>query len=275
MMKGFGLMVVLVWGLASCGDAMDQGPVKGTGLRVVNGAPSADDAWPGVVLLYSRESGSICTGTFITPEKLLTAAHCTAHGGGIDRNGRVESGSLLIIEVDTEEMVITDVLGESLAMHRHPSADDDWDFTPEIPEATVNRYDIAVLTFPRGYSDHVVPLATRSPRSGDVLTIVGYGLDQNHSRGDSSSCCTKREGINEVESVGEGLIRFRGADRTTTADGTEVSAAPGDSGGPLFIDGRQVGVTSGGRRSLFGRTSESMFVDLTSSSSRSFLRSAR
>lgn len=67
-------------------------------------------------------------------------------------------------------------------------------------------------------------------------------------------------------SISGGFIQFTGVDSTTTADGTDSSSASGDSGGPLFINGKVAGVTSGG----FGRT-RSLYIDLWSAESQAFL----
>jgi hypothetical protein len=110
----------------------------------------------------------------------------------------------------------------------------------------------------------VAQLFAQPPRPGDQLTIVGYGLNDLRTR---SGAGRKRVGTNTVTRVSSGMIQFQAYQGERKA----VSGS-GDSGGPLFINGKLAGVTSGGAH--FGGFKESMYVDLSSQMSQAFLRDA-
>jgi hypothetical protein len=85
----------------------------------------------------------------------------------------------------------------------------------------------------------------------------------------------KRDGTNVVDDVADGFITFIGTPQAAEGiePGTKVLAGSGDSGGPLFIDGKLAGVTSGGGLYWAGSGYDglSYYVDINSESSRSFL----
>lgn len=262
-------MVAAVLGVftAGCGQAPEPGSLK-----VSNGQETADHEHQSVVMLYyssGANQGSVCTGTFIDHDTLITAAHCTM-GGDADRNGRVDlTVNVIKLEKNASGENQARIIAESTEIHRHPQ----WD--AEFRRVQVNAYDLAVIRFPAGTAPETSAIRSRQARTGERFTIVGFGLNhvpRNPARADSSSVGTKRHGRNTIDSVSSGFINFSGVGDFTNGDGDNVNSAPGDSGGPMFIGGELVGVTSGGGRTLFGG-GRSAYIDLHSSVSRSFLRS--
>jgi secreted trypsin-like serine protease len=241
---------------AACGVA----PADRSEVKVTNGREVGETEYPSVVLLYDKTQGAICTGTFITPTVVLSAAHCTM-GGKVDADGNVDL-KLAIIKISDAAEKKAELVAESTAIVRNPL----WDKNG----GNVNKYDLSLITFPEGTAQAVSAIASTPAKAKDKFTIVGYGLNQmkDVSKGDSAG--VKREGVNTVSSVSGGFIQFTGKDSTTSGDGTDSSSASGDSGGPLFINGKVAGVTSGGGWGGFGRT-RSLYVDLWSTESRAFL----
>lgn len=231
--------------------------------KITNGREIDNDEYPSVVMLYDPKMGAICTGTFITETTVIAAAHCTM-SGKIDSQGNV-NGKLLIVNVRNLATGDVEVIAESQAMVRNPL----W----EKNGKNVNKWDLSLLTFPKGVSKAVSEFATAKPKVSDPFTIVGYGLNQSKNLFDGSSAGVKRIGTNTVAAIWDGFIQFKGQSATTTADGTKSSASGGDSGGPLFINGKLAGITSGGGADWFGlgSSSTSLYVDLSSAESKAFL----
>ncbi|SMF28436.1 trypsin-like serine protease [Pseudobacteriovorax antillogorgiicola] len=251
--KVFSLSLGLGLGLSNCGTDTSSD------VKVANGIEIPETTFPSVVLLYDQ-AGSICTGTFITEEIVLTAAHCSMSGDVNTRTGEVDL-TLGIIEIEDAAEGKAKLVAQSTKIYRNPL----WDSNGR----NVNRYDLGVVYFPKGTARAVSDLTAGSARSGDEFTIVGYGLNQTNDLQDGSSAGIKRIGYNTVSSVSGGFIQFTGQTETTNGDGSDASSSSGDSGGPLFIDGELAGVTSGGGNS-FGRA-RSLYIDIHSSTSKDFL----
>lgn len=252
-----GAVTLAVIGLASaCGVA----PADRSEVKVTNGREVGDTEYPSVVLLYDQTQGAICTGTFITPTVVLSAAHCTM-GGKVDADGNVDL-KLAIIKISDAANKEAELVAQSTAVVRNPL----WDKNG----GNVNKFDLSLITFPEGTAQAMSSIASTPAKTKDKFTIVGYGLNQMKDVSNGDSAGMKREGVNTVSRLSGGFIQFTGKDSTTTGDGTDVSSASGDSGGPLFINGKVAGVTSGGGWGGFGRT-RSLYIDLWSIESRAFL----
>ncbi len=241
-----------LWG---CGQVTEKSDVK-----VTNGREVKEGEYPSVVLLFDKAAGAICTGTFINPTTVLTAAHCSM-SGSINAEGEVNI-QLSIINIKDAVKKEAEIVAESTRVVRNPL----WDKNG----GNVNGYDLSLVTFAPGVAKGVSALASQGARVGDRLEIVGFGLNQATDLKNTNSAGIKRVGTNKVTNVALGFIQFTGADKTSKADGTNSSASSGDSGGPLFINGKVAGVTSGGGWGGFGKT-QSLYIDLSSDSSQEFL----
>ena len=225
-----------------------------------------------MVLLYDTAHKSLCTGTFISDDTVLTAAHCTMGSPSVDPDtGRVSGLSLTIMKLVKASPKTMSKVASSVDVFRNTH----WD-RAELTK-TVNEYDLGIVKFPPGTSNATARLAADSPSAGNKLTVVGYGLNFIPKPGDAtydhSSSGIKRAGTNTVSAVEDGFIRFEGQDADTSEDGTNVSSSHGDSGGPMFVDEQLVGVTSGGGINDSGH-GVSLYIDLNSATSRSFLQGA-
>ncbi len=245
-------------GLSACGVQEDTSSQK-----ITNGLEIASDEYKSVVMLYDPKQGAICTGTFISDDTVISAAHCTMSGKA-NAQGNV-TGSLVIVNPINIQAGQVEQVAKTIKMVRNPL----W----EKNGKNVNKWDLSVLTFPKGTARAVSEIASSAPVAKDPFVIVGYGLNQSKNLFDGSTAGVKRLGNNVVGSVTDGFIQFKGQSATTTADGTKSSASGGDSGGPLFVDGKLAGITSGGAADWFGfgSSSTSLYVDLNSPESQAFL----
>lgn len=187
---------------------------------LVNGEIDTKDEYSPVVELKSGLS--ICTGTFVSDNTLITAAHCIKSdepGGGIKALFK----------------------GKSLAPIKT--------FIPVVPaeEKRQPKNDVAVVLFPNGTSDEWFPVSRIPPRAGQRFTIVGFG--QTDFVGNNASDEKRRFGYNTITEITDGGATIKYELSVTCqgqALGIDAMAGRGDSGGPLFTKSGLIGIISRG-----------------------------
>lgn len=219
--------ISVVLGLTACHEKQNEESV----IHVTNGAAIDGDEYPAVVQL--KLGNSSCTGTFLSSDVVLTAAHC----------------------------VVNKSFPKEIKVLTHPLY---------IASSGANRADLAFIKFAEKKSEHHVKISPRPAKANDTITIVGFGLSDAE---DPRSSGVKRKGSNLLDTRGDGLLVFSGVVRGAEENGRESASASGDSGGPMLVDGRQVGVTSAGV--VKGNTKFSIYVDLHSAESKQFFRQAQ
>ncbi|QDU40421.1 Trypsin [Maioricimonas rarisocia] len=188
--------------------------------KIINGTPT--DQFDTVGIVGDNVFGGFCTGTLITPTHVLTAGHC-AQGVG-----------------DTEGIFVLDGnVYTTSNVYVHPNYN-----------AFTLANDIAIYEL----SQPVVgvtpsPLFDGIPQVGMELILVGYGAGGDAS-GHNGDFGTLRVGTTELEFVGATTIEWN------FDIPSESNTAPGDSGGPAFVDINGtleiIGVTSGGTKQNAG-----------------------
>ena len=211
--------------------------------------------------------GFRCSGALLpTGAHILTAAHCLTDEFG---NQDVFSGTATF-ELLTGD---TSLAIENIFIH------EDW------TASFFGGNDIAILEL-----EAIAPEAAERfdiyREAGEVGRVgdkVGYGRSGNGNDGDVLSSGTKRAGQNRYDSTGvlfgsiEELLAYDFDNGLAENDAfgfffgntyadlglglNEVSAAPGDSGGPTFIDGEIAGISSFGSRFFFPSTGASSDID--------------
>jgi secreted trypsin-like serine protease len=172
-------------------------------LKIAGGSECTDPPNQIAVIVTST---SYCSGTFITPNQVLTAAHCFASG-------------------ETSATILTQYFSyNSSRIQVHPS------FNPFSPS---DQNDVAVVTI--GSNAPVTPVAINTSRKvsvGDTVVTYGFGLDQNddtfvdrYERGEASLKATTLE----VDGVSDFSV-------DSISDGSG-DTCQGDSGGSLLLDG--------------------------------------
>ncbi|MET7441679.1 trypsin-like serine protease [Streptomyces sp. NPDC004082] len=234
---------------------------------IIGGSTTGISSAPWMVQLsyYDPATGDgyFCGGTLVAPNKVLTAAHCVA---GLDwvGNGAVVAGTAGLLD---------DTTGTVAGVWRQ------WNHPRYNPDTIQN--DIAVLTLDRPLEQPWMRLAAANDTPwytpGQEATVYGWGLTSGAADADLSATLRKvnlpmvadatcdsamRSVLGEDDFV-EGSMFCAGTPATGTDEGTK-SPCNGDSGGPVVLGGKIVGIVSWG---VAGCTAEGAYPVFTKVSS--------
>lgn len=187
---------------------------------VVGGTEASSN--PGAVALtfQGEKLKASCTGSLVAPQWVLSAKHCILEG-------RHNNGT----PVDLPNIRINSLQRESggelvTAVHRVDAPDGD----------------MALFQLPEPVSGTTVQLATSNPAKGATVDIYGWGATEVKSEGprpQSPVLKTATMTMNRTFSDNKGGPGL-------WLDGDNGASYNGDSGGPAFSGGVQVGVCSAG-----------------------------
>ena len=225
--------VVVVLGSTSAVGAQQQ--PDGAQPEIIGGTIAEHGSNPYVVALLQRHiadpnQGQFCGGSLISPDTVLTAAHCV----------QGQSANTIDVLAGTVDLSSGGQRVHVRRIRTHPR------FDPRN-----GRYDAAVLQLGTSLPfDLVVPYEGASPHpAGTVATVSGWGATSNHL----TYPTRMRTGTNLVRSSGACTL-FGGAlfDQVSMLCAGGPSQTPaacyGDSGGPLVVNQSgtpvQIGIVS-------------------------------
>ncbi|MBA3548360.1 MAG: trypsin-like serine protease [Nannocystis sp.] len=172
------------------------------------GAASAPGSWPAVVAI---SLGSfLCTGTLVSSNVVLTAAHCLSKKPNID--------TILVRLGD-------DINGPGSAVKAIAYGFDP-DFCADC-DADIHDYGYIVLASSQPQAAPFPRVITRQEEWDELMfvdapiTLVGYGLDENENQG------VKRQVEVPITEFSKTGLEFQ-------AGGKGLDTCQGDSGGPAF-----------------------------------------
>jgi hypothetical protein len=227
-------------------------------VKVTNGTEGAPT--PDIRLLVVQNVG-VCTGTFVNPTTMLTAAHCVAPsvpGGGVE----IDTGKSINYFVNPKFFPLFKAEGGQVTK------------PGELDEAGsrdhFQYYDLAVVIFPPDTAQKLGIRSFRAVRAGatqkgESVFVVGFGDNDFEKKTGSGRF---RFGSNVIDELGAHFFTTRGllaADGSPV--GTNANPAHGDSGAPLVAQNQDVigTVSSGG--AVDGKA-VAVYVNLTSDHAR-------
>jgi len=177
--------------------------------QIIGGGTASNAPWAARLFVNGQQN---CTATIIAPTYILTAKHCVASSGSYS----FRIGSL--------DQTSGGTVANGVAITRHSSAD------------------IAIVRLDRSVSATYSPLGTSSNVAvGQTVQVYGWG-----------ATCTNQPEINcqsrylkyaNVRVTSVSCSDYNGGVAVCASRGDGITAG-GDSGGPMFASGRQVGVAS-------------------------------
>ncbi len=189
-------------------------PGGGATPMIIDGGFASNAPWAARLFVNGRQN---CTATIIAPTYILTAKHC------------VSSSGTYTFRIGSLDQTSGGTMATGVAITRHSTAD------------------LAIVRLDRSVSATYSPLGTSTDVAvGQTVQVYGWG-----------ATCTNQPEINcQSRYLKYANVRVTSVSCRDYTGGVAVCAqridgitAGGDSGGPMFASGRQVGVASTSDRS--------------------------
>lgn len=210
MLKQILLTTSLLLTLYSCGN-QGQSPLETVSGNIYYGTPVKDNKWDSTVSLTHKNKGSFCSGTLISKQVVVTAAHCL---------NKYDEASIKNISIYVGNGHPLGYQGQYKIMR--------WNIHPDYRADKKGKYDFAYIILEKEVKEKVsiLPLLTDSYDALEVynpknkVTLVGFGKTERWITG------VKHEVETTISEVTD--INFQNFDLSGR------TSCFGDSGGPAF-----------------------------------------
>jgi hypothetical protein len=244
------------------------------------GAVSGGTALPVAQAPYVAWLAGRCTGTLISPTRILTAGHCLA--------GKDKNGYQVVLGVDGGLATPSELAAHAVAVKGFavdPHFREAFPFAHHRPENAIAIDDVGVILLKHPVKGIApVPLGTAAP--GAPVTLAGYGLTA--PPGAATPLRGLQQGALTVIDPAACRRAYPHAVRPAMICAQDlaghapplVQACAGDSGGPVLASTPagtvQVGITSWGPETMDGACGEKPLpaVEMRASAYTTFIRSA-
>eukprot|EP01091_Cochliopodium_minus_P014547 TRINITY_DN4958_c0_g1_i1.p1 TRINITY_DN4958_c0_g1~~TRINITY_DN4958_c0_g1_i1.p1 ORF type:complete len:458 (-),score=108.83 TRINITY_DN4958_c0_g1_i1:28-1401(-) len=226
--------------------------------RVVGGANASPGQFPFQVAIYNLQESTLCGGSIIASQYILTAAHCVRDISSGSKNEDTDPSRLQVISTnDISQSSNTDQTRSGATLYIHSTYSFDVTFLRRVDMAIIkvntpfnfgSGTTAGIISFNADVSDEA---------AGQTAIVSGFGTTVSNSQGNSQiasilqyvsvpivdyATCSSKAAAN-----GLGAAPFA----TVCAGGDQgKDSCAGDSGGPLFITKNgaplQIGVVSTG-----------------------------
>ncbi|MFD9588184.1 trypsin-like serine protease [Streptomyces sp. NPDC059980] len=228
--------------------------------KIIGGTTTSISTAPFMAQLWyydeAKDIGFFCGGSVVSPTKILTAAHCVK-GYDWKANGAVITGTSQLASGSTLPQGAT--VSAPWRQWNHSSYN-----------STTFDNDIAVITLASPVTAKPIRMTTSgdtaSYASGTKATLYGWGRTTSTNQNISETLKTATLPVNSDTTCKSaygsefvaGHMVCAGARATGTDTGT-TTACNGDSGGPLIVNSRIVGVVSWGVKDCVAKGAYSVF----------------
>jgi trypsin len=224
-----------------CGATVVAGAVQSADAqpRIVGGDDASTATTPWVVAVTTDSGVFFCGGTLVSPTKVVTAAHCVTQQSATGAMFAKRPSSLRIVAGRTDLRAGD---GVDVAVSKV------W-FDSSFHDANVGD-DVAVLTLAQAVWYRTLPLVaasdTTSYRPGTNATVLGWGRTGEDDPASPTLRSVVVPMIADAE-CGRASAKFDPGSMVCAGyPGGGRDACAGDSGGPMVVDGRLVGIVSWG-----------------------------
>lgn len=220
-------------------DEPDSGEVS---TMVVGGAPASTADHPWAVAFHKWGKPS-CGGTLVAPTKVVTAAHCVITPANGNKPVPVED--MLVIAGRDDMRIPNGVEAKVIDAWTHPK------FVAAIFHGPSMVNDIAVLTLDRTLTQPTAPFATNSNLDlyapGTDAQVLGWGRTEENG---PVSPVLQKATVPVIADTACKATYGNGVElKTSFCAGFPqggVDACTNDSGGPLVVNGKLIGIVSWG-----------------------------